>query len=320
MKSFKSFTAFEPVMSHPPQYFKTQQLADALGVGVSTLKRWVDSGQLRASRTVGKHRLISLEEAFRFARSNSLATTGLELLSDPERPAPVAIDGGIRGELITALKEGRSRDAKRLIASAHRASGSGAALADELIAPVLERVGHGWSIGTWDVFEEHQASQIVAAAILEEIARVPRGGDSPAPIAIGAAPEGDLYTLALLLGELTLRELGWDVKNLGPNLPLRSLARAITAQRPKLVYLTVSHLADPIHFLKDYSVVSEAARAEGSTIVVGGRGIPPELIDRLDNASHGSRMAHLHEVGRELLLKFNGGVSDLPPALYGLNN
>ena len=30
--------------------------------------------------------------------------------------------------------------------------------------PVMQAVGHGWSVGEWDVYQEHQASQIVATA------------------------------------------------------------------------------------------------------------------------------------------------------------
>ena len=297
-------------MSQRPRYLKTQQVADALGIGVSTLKRWVDSGQLTAARTVGKHRLISLDEAIRFARRNRLATAGLEQLADSElsETVDVDVDVEIRERLIAALKEGRLREARRLIVSAHNVYGNGATLADELIGPVLERVGHGWSVGTWDVFEEHQASQIIAAAISELIARVPRGEDSPssAPVAIGAGPEGDIYTIGLLLGELTLREIGWDVTNLGPNLPLKSLARAISAQRPKLVFLAVCHLADPIDFVREFAEVSEAARVEGATIVVGGGGLPTEMIPQLSHAFHGNRMADLQNVGRSMLADAQG--------------
>ena len=60
---------------------KTRQVAEALHVSGSTIKRWVDSGAMAASRTVGKHRLILLSEALSFARRQGLPVTGLEALS-----------------------------------------------------------------------------------------------------------------------------------------------------------------------------------------------------------------------------------------------
>lgn len=288
-------------MSDPEVFLKTQQVADALGISVSTLKRWVDAGQLAATRTVGRHRLIALDEALRFARKNKMSTAALERLARGGARALLGVDEDVRRRLASALKEGRAREARRLILAAHAALGDGATLADELIGPVMRAVGHGWSVGDWDVYQEHQASQIVAAALGDLIARATRGGDMPGPVALGAAPEGDHYTLPTLLGELTLRELGWDVRNLGPDLPLRSLARAVAETRPRLVFLAVMHLADPVGFFAEYPAVAAAAREAGAAILLGGRALTPDHRSRLEHHGFGQRMADLAEHGRRLL-------------------
>ncbi len=304
-------------MSDPDVLLKTQQVADALGISVSTLKRWVDAGQLAASRTVGRHRLIPLGEALRFARKSRLSTAGLERLSGDGLRSVVGVDDVVRERLTSALKTCRAWAARRLILDAHAALGDGAALADELIGPVMRAVGHGWSVGDWDVYQEHQASQIVASAVTDLIARTPRGGDTPGPVALGASPEGDHYTLATLLGELTLRELGWDVRNLGPDLPLRSLARAVTFHRPRLVYLAVMHVVAPIGLLDAYAELAAAARDVDVAIILGGRGLTPELRSRLEHHGFGPRMADLAEYGRRLLpaarpLDNDPGATDRP--------
>lgn len=288
-------------MTEPEVFLKTQQVADALGISVSTLKRWVDAGQLTATRTVGRHRLIPLDEAIRFARTREFSTAGLRRLADEGGQAIVRVDDEAREGLAKALKAGRTREARRLILAAHAALGGGAALADELIGPVMREVGHGWSVGDWDVFEEHQASQIVATALNDLIGRVTRGGDMPEPVALGASPEGDYYTLPTLLGELTLREVGWDVRNLGPDLPLKSLARAVEAHRPRLVFLAVMHVADPIGLVDEYAEFARTAREAGAAIVLGGLGLSPGLRSRLDHDGFGGRMADLAGFGRRLL-------------------
>ena len=41
-------------------------LAEALGVSESSLKRWIDAGRIRASRTEGGHRRVALDDALAF--------------------------------------------------------------------------------------------------------------------------------------------------------------------------------------------------------------------------------------------------------------
>ena len=55
-------------MNGTVEHLKTQTVAEALGLSVSTIKRWVDSGSIGAVRTVGGHRLIPRSEAIRMGR------------------------------------------------------------------------------------------------------------------------------------------------------------------------------------------------------------------------------------------------------------
>ena len=45
-----------------------KNLAQAIGISESSLKRWADDGQIRVMRTAGGHRRIAVEEAVRFIR------------------------------------------------------------------------------------------------------------------------------------------------------------------------------------------------------------------------------------------------------------
>ncbi len=286
-------------MTPTETYLKTQQIADALGVSVSTIKRWVDEGSIEAIRTSGKHRRVTLASALKFARSVEMPVG--RLLELAEIPTISAIDDGVCVNLMEALKQGRAREAHALILAAHGTGIGAVGLADRLIRPVMEKVGHGWMISAWDVYQEHQASQIVASALMDLNSRAARAADAPGPMAIGAAPEGDPYVLPGLLGELVLREVGWSVHNLGNNLPLRSLARAARDYRPRLIFLTASYLADRSRFLQEYAYFYEAASQVGAAIILGGRAIDPDLRSRLVYASFGERMAHLAEFARRLL-------------------
>ncbi len=286
-------------MAATETFLKTKQVADALGVSVSTVKRWVDAGVMDATRTQGKHRLVRLSSALQFARRERFPLDHLLELADTQTSL-VTDDRSIE-VLVGALQQGRSREAYALIASVARAGGA-VALADRVIRPVMERVGHGWLVGSVDVYEEHQATQIVGSALSELIVQAAQG-PTPAtrrPLALTATPEGDPYTLPGLLGELVLREGGWDVRNLGPNLPLRSLAAAIRHYRPGLVFLSVGAIGDRSRFLNDYPYFYEAATQVGSATILGGRALDPDLRSKLVYASFGDRMAHLAEFARML--------------------
>ena len=145
-------------------YLKTQQVARELGVSASTIKRWVDSGMIRAARTVGKHRLIPMSEAVRLVREQGLSETQAVGLGD-------VADERIVAMLEQSLRDGRTPDAIKLIHSLYATGWRAAKLADRMIRPVMERIGHGWMIGALDVYQEHEASLAVAAALQELIDR-----------------------------------------------------------------------------------------------------------------------------------------------------
>jgi excisionase family DNA binding protein len=319
VKSFKAINRrgrATRAMQGPEPYLKTRQVAQALGVSVSTVKRWVDAGELRANRTVGKHRLIPRSEAERFAQAHGLkfdlraaavgdgrltAEADPELEGLPEGPATHEINAELVESFVTTLRRGRVLDAHDIVVATFRTAGA-VRLADELVRPAMERIGHDWEEHGLDVFQEHRATRAIKQALMELNQRLQMAARHrpPGPLALGAAPEHDPYTLPGLLCELALREQGWDVTNLGVNLPLASLAKATRAHRPRLVWLSVTYLVDPAAFLREYASFHEIASATGAAVALGGQALTPDLRARLVAASFGDRMAHLAEFARRM--------------------
>jgi len=74
--------------------------ARALGVSISTVRRWVDEGRLQASRTAGGHRRIAEAELRRFG-SSLTRPTRLTPPSLPQHPLPaLALVLGRRGDAL----------------------------------------------------------------------------------------------------------------------------------------------------------------------------------------------------------------------------
>ena len=282
------------------RYLKTRGVAEALGVSASTIKRWVDAGMIRAVRTVGKHRLIPMSEAVRVAREQGVVAANVQVLAGLGSARRPEIDDRIRELLFNLLRESKGRQARGLIQSVYSAGCGAAMLADELVRPVMERVGHGWMVGSVDVFQEHEATHNIAASLRELIDRATAQEHEAKPVALGAATEGDPYVLSSLLGELLLTEMGWEVHNLGVNLPLRSLANATQLYEPTLIFLSVNYLNDKETFVREYLSFYKVAAARNAAVIVGGQALSPDLRARLVYASFGDRMAHLAEFARRI--------------------
>ena len=71
----------EPTAPQPIASYSTADVARRLGVSVPTVQRWVDSGHLKAWKTVGGHRRIDAQSAEDFFRSHG------QLLREASEPA-----------------------------------------------------------------------------------------------------------------------------------------------------------------------------------------------------------------------------------------
>ncbi len=277
---------------------KTSQAAELLGQSDSSVKRLVDSGTLHAVRTQGGHRLIPESEVRAYLlrqRGESGVVCGLpEVSGDPIRLS-ILVES-----LLRALRVGDASGAREVVVRACDAGFDGSRLADELIRPVMERIGHEWEQSQLDVYEEHRATRILESTLVELVRRQPPVG-ARSPVAFGASPEGDLYTVPGLLCELCLRQLGWDVVNLGANLPLGSLAKAVRDHEPRLVWLSVHWVPDREAFVADYRSFFDEVSTTTTAVMLGGPALDAELRSRLVAASFGDRMSHLREFARQLV-------------------
>src|SRR5689334_21610146 len=150
-----------------PRYLSTAQVAQALGVGVSTVKRWVDDGILPAHKTAGGHRKLLVADVLRMAREGDfprLDLSGLEFVAEGRWGADAQ---GLSQRLLAALKRGEQDAVRSLIHGAYRSGVAVETLADFVIAPAMNQMGNEWETGRIEVLHEHRGTQACASALYE---------------------------------------------------------------------------------------------------------------------------------------------------------
>lgn len=99
--------------------YTTREVARILGVTVQTVQRWVDAGHLRAWRTAGGHRRLSIDSVDAFVRHSKMQLDGLPSPA-PSNAAPgaaVAPSGRAFSILVVDDDEGDREIAVQLIRS-----------------------------------------------------------------------------------------------------------------------------------------------------------------------------------------------------------
>ena len=76
------------------EYLSPRQLASALGLSESTLKRWIDRGHITVHKTLGGHRRIALPDAVAFIRKEGMPILDSGVLGLPENATSPMVQGG----------------------------------------------------------------------------------------------------------------------------------------------------------------------------------------------------------------------------------
>ena len=242
-----------------------RELAEAIGVSESSVKRWADDGRLSAPRTAGGHRRIPRAEAVRFVRAGGLRVVRPELLGFPG-----AAGGGDEEALTAALTAGDAARALGMIAGWFLAGRSLPAIFDGPVRGAMHAIGRLWRCSDDGVFVEHRATDICVQAVTQVRLALPPAA-ARAPSAVGGAPSGDPYLMGSAMAAAALRDVGLRAVNLGPDTPNDSLRAAIARHRPRLVWLSLSSRTAAPAAAEDLPVLAEEVSAGGAVLVVGGQ-------------------------------------------------
>jgi methanogenic corrinoid protein MtbC1 len=140
---------------------------------------------------------------------------------------------------------------------------------DQVVSPLLERIGEGWSERSVSVAQEHMASAVIRR-VLGWLLRVYEVRNGALRVVV-ATPPHHAHEFGALMAAASAAAEGWNVTYLGPDLPVADLVSVVGQSGARAVALSAVHQpqgGDLLGALRD-----TRARLPGDvTLLVGGSG------------------------------------------------
>ena len=231
-----------------------KQAASALGVHYMTAYRYVRQGRLPALREGTEWRIARESlESFRAGPPPSPASDVSVAWGDRVESCLLAADETAAWHVIElALAAGRSPTFCYL----------------DMIAVALASIGERWSTEDISVADQHLATAVAVRLVSRLGARFRRPGRSRGTIVFGA-PRGELHSLPIAIVSDLVRLQGYDVLELGANVPPEAFVVSAT-RTPRLICVGIGVTRPEL--LGSAQEVVDAVRAADDEvpIVIGG--------------------------------------------------
>ena len=278
-------------MPEDPGALRIGEVARRTGVAVPTLRAWERRyGLLDPDRTDGGHRLYRESDVARVRAMSELLDEGWSaapaarrVLQEPAQVTPLrAVPGGGGSDAVSGLMG-------RLEAAILAFDAPSADLAvddvlirleiptalDEVILPVLRRLGDGWQEDPSVIAREHFATNTLRPR-LQRLLRT--GAASARQSCLAVAPEGEEHDLGLLAGSVVAAHAGWRIHYLGPRTPTAVIERSVTDLAPQVVLVGAVFRSHAQAFLADDPALGSCG------VVLGGEGFVAADLERLPHA------------------------------------
>jgi excisionase family DNA binding protein len=277
-----------------------KQVARAIGVSESTLKRWCDRGLISMTKTAGGHRRMELDAVVRFLRDSGHEIVEPELLG---LPAAVGQTGWTLNRacerISSALVAGEESVVRQVVFDLLLAGHTVTAIFDDVLAPVMHQIGEKWACGEAAVYQERRACEI-CMRLLHELRSTTASIEAASPTAIGGTIEHDIYTIPATMAEVLLRSIGWMATGIGTNLPFDTMRKAISETRPRLCWLSVSFIRDEKAFVAGINNLFLAAHEFGSALAIGGQAVSESLRQQIQYTTFCESFRDLEMFARSL--------------------
>ncbi len=233
------------------------EAAEVLGVHYMTVYRYVRLGQLEAHKVGGTWQVD--EGDLRAFRAHPAVVVGRPQAPWSQRLEHRLIAGdanGAWGVVEAALTGGADFDEIYL----------------EVMAPAMVSIGARWARGELDISVEHRATAILTRLLGRLGHRFGRRGRSKGSVVLGA-PAGELHSLPVAMAADLVRQRGWDVSDLGADVPAASFVHAAVGTDDLVAVGLSATLEGTLDSMRAALEALRSGLPGGVALVVGGQAV-----------------------------------------------
>jgi MerR family transcriptional regulator, light-induced transcriptional regulator len=219
--------------AQPRRNLSLTEAAEQLGVHYMTVYRYIRLGRLPAQQHNGRWTIDS-DELGRLTRSFPRPTGRRSRPAWPQR----------RRQLVDRLLAGDAVGGWEVVKQALLGGASSSDTYVDLIGPALRQIGEQWAAGYTTIEQEHRATAIALRLVGRIGPSMTRPGrPRKGTVVIGGAA-GDHHLLPVAMMADVLRSAGFQVADLGADVPTPSfLQAAATGRQPLTVGISLSYEA-----------------------------------------------------------------------------
>ena len=261
----------------PAETLSLREAAEALGVHYMTAYRYVRLGMLHAEKEGGGWRVRS--EDLTALRRQSTGHTRRGTAPWSER-------------LCSRLLAGDEAGSWGVVEAALASGTSPADIHLQVLAPAMRAIGDGWQLGSTTIALEHRATAIAQRLVGRLGGRFAMRGRSKGCFVIGTPP-AERHSLPATMVADVLRGVGFDVVDMGCDLPIESFVEAVVATKP-LTGVAVSVTYTDGRRAAG-ALIQAVRQATDAPVLIGGWAMDPELAASLGADAYAENAASAAE-------------------------
>jgi excisionase family DNA binding protein len=261
------------------KYLNSKEVASAMGVNVSTIKRWTDSGKLDCYQTVGGHRKFLLSHLKGFLKqkiNQNLRVNIIQYLNKGEKELVQRIDRidykYLRNYLFQLGLQQSVDSIHDVINSLLIKGEPHYRIYDELILNVLNRIGDLWSNNKLSIEDEHTMTETIRNVMYRIHSEISKNNVKIPKKVVCMTLTNDEHEIPLVMVQSILDEINIPSTNLGRNVPVPSIESKIQAVNPTHLIISSNYVLDTDTFNSAISRLIKFCHKKDIEVLIGGSG------------------------------------------------
>ncbi|MBN1632585.1 MAG: helix-turn-helix domain-containing protein [Ignavibacteria bacterium] len=267
----------------------SSQVAELINVNVSTVKRWTDSGEIKCTHTLGKHRKYRIQDIIEFATKNHIQINPSLYYPEGEnneeiRQINFAVYSNdyqfLSNAFYNYILSGNKSKAENLLKLIYGHKVPLGTICDSVIASSLKHIGKDWYENRIGIETEHLASNIALHSIIKLqdviIKKKPKGF-----VSLCGCLTDEFHNIGITCVNNLLESEGWESYLLGSNTPASSFIKMIELYKPHLVCISTSVINDVKTFTEEVNAVYKFTKKHKGRLAVSGQSLTPEMRNQI---------------------------------------